>query len=156
MWQRKQTLFLLITILINFSLFFLELATISSGDASKAFSMYGVEALQEGSAPYATLFLAIILSISMTLSFMSIVLFKKRHVQIKLSQFNLLVQMGFIIALFYMSEAAMEAVQIEGLELTINYELGTYLTVLPLLFIFLAIRFIKKDEALVRAADRIR
>jgi len=38
----------------------------------------------------------------------------------------------------------------------VDYGVGAYLPLIPFVFIFLAIKAIKKDEALVRAADRIR
>jgi hypothetical protein len=50
----------------------------------------------------------------------------------------------------------MNTVKVEGPVPIIDYEFGAYLTIFPLFFIYLALRFIKKDEALVRAADRIR
>lgn len=156
MWQRKQTLFLAIAILINSSLFFIDLAIVKCGEYTGSFGMYGVDALQEGSKSYMTMVLAIILSVSMTLSLVSMVSFKKRQMQIKMSQLNLLVQIGFVMALFFISESAMDVVKVEGPAPVLDYSLGAYVTVFPLFFIYLAIRFIKKDEALVRAADRIR
>ena len=156
MWQRKQTLFLATAILINISLFFLDLAIIKSGEFSGAFGMYGAEALQEGSQAYSSMILAIVISVSMLLSLATISQFKKRPIQVKLAQFNLLIQIAFIIALFFVIEQAMDAVKIEGPVPMLVYTIGAYLAVIPLFFMYLAIRFIKKDEALVRAADRIR
>jgi hypothetical protein len=41
-------------------------------------------------------------------------------------------------------------------EPTVEYGLGTYLLFLPLILNYLAIKAIRKDEELVRSADRLR
>ena len=82
-------------------------------------------------------------------------MFKKRQLQIKLSQLNLFLQAGFIAAIFFVldwNQSNINAID----NPVVEYQLGSFLALLPLIFIYLAVRGIKKDEALVRAADRIR
>jgi hypothetical protein len=45
---------------------------------------------------------------------------------------------------------------VPGVELPIKYQAGAWMSVLLIVFTFLANRYIKKDEDLVRSADRIR
>ena len=82
-------------------------------------------------------------------------MFKRRQVQVKLSQLLLLVQVGFLVAIFFTVDGTVTSLpQLENP--VVHYSVGAYLALIPLVFIFLAIKAIKKDEALVRAADRIR
>jgi hypothetical protein len=79
-----------------------------------------------------------------------IFLYKNRVLQYKLA--NLLILFNvFIIGLFFLLPYV--NVSAGG---TINYRLGAFLPILGAAFAFLAAHFIKKDEQLVRSADRIR
>lgn len=156
MWQRIQTLFLAIAAIFNVSIFFLKLSTFSFESVSYQFDMYGLT--EEGTAVIGepVYWLAVLATLSILLSLAVIINFKKRQLQIKLAQANLLVQLGFIVGIFFALENAIETMASQGLNSIPEYSLGAYIAILPLIFIFLAIRAIKKDEALVRAADRIR
>lgn len=79
-------------------------------------------------------------------------MFKKRQLQIKLTQLNLFLQVGFLAAMFFIIDGA--ASELGASE--VQYEAGAFMAIPSVLFIYLAIRAIKKDEALVRSADRIR
>ena len=82
-------------------------------------------------------------------------MFKKRQLQIKLSQLNLVIQAALVAATLFIIDGVATELTMEG-EPIVEYEAGAFLTIVPIVFLYLAIRFIKKDEALVRAADRIR
>jgi hypothetical protein len=41
-------------------------------------------------------------------------------------------------------------------DVKVHYLFGIYLPVIEIVFLYLAIRFIKRDEELVRSADRLR
>ncbi len=43
-----------------------------------------------------------------------------------------------------------------NLDQRLHYRYGSYLPLVSLLFTFLAVRFVKRDEALIRSADRLR
>ena len=149
MWQRIQTLYLSLAIVLNASIFGLELAKLQLADVTHSFMINGMGEL------YSTVIISVVAGASILVSLLVIMMFKKRQKQIKLSQLNLLVQVALVAAIFFLvDEAAKSLGQTEGL--IIVYSAGTYLALLPLVFIYMAIRSIKKDEALVRAADRIR
>lgn len=155
MWQRIQTLFFLLAIASNLIPFFLDLAYFPTNEGDLSFGMYGLEdsELHNSSTSY---WLAILCTISMIISLLALLQFKRRAMQIKLSQFNLLIQIGFIMALFFAVEQSLNELSVVQEVGVADFKLGSYFTLLPLVFLFLAIRSIKKDEALVRAADRIR
>ncbi len=88
----------------------------------------------------------------MLLAIVTIFLFKNRTLQIKLS--NLVVVLSILLvivaaALFLNDTKNMGTVSIED-------ALGAYLPLVAIVFGILAGRFIKKDERLVRSADRLR
>ena len=89
-----------------------------------------------------------ILFISALIVFMVVMIFsyKDRKKQVKL---------GYLALLFSLVFFSLIAFAGKGLENKATV-IGSVLPLLSMLFIFLAIRAIKKDEALVRSADRIR
>lgn len=151
MWQRIQTLYLILAIILNASLFGLSLASFSVDAMERSFGLMGFE----NGKDYQTVILPLITSASILLSLVVILMFRKRQLQIKLSQLNLFVQAALVAAIFFLIDEGVKSLGLtEGVE--VDYGIGTIISLLPLLFIYLAIRGIKKDEALIRAADRIR
>ena len=154
MWQRIQTLYLLIGMLLNGLLFGVSLAVLNWEDSAYTFQLGGMSS-EAGELTYSSTSLMVVCFFSMLISLIVILMFKKRQLQIKLSQLNLFVQVILVALIFFLiDEAAKSIGNTEGI--IIEYGIGTYLSLIPMIFIYLAIRGIKKDEALVRAADRIR
>ena len=155
MWQRIQSLFLFIALVLNIAIFWLDLANVSLEGVLHSFNLYKLQVVDSGEVLYSTIVLAILCSICITLCGVTLGMFKKRQVQIKLAKLLLLVQVGFLVAIFFIVDGAVTSLT-SGSAATVEYYIGSYLALIPLIFIFLAIKGIKKDEALVRAADRIR
>jgi len=155
MWQRIQTLFLLFAFLFNLLLLFVEIALLHAGSESYSYEITGILGLENQQAELSNYLLFSIALLSMILTAIVIFIYKRRQVQIKLAQLNLFIQLILVATIFYVTEEAVSLIPWDG-EITIDYSIGTYLSLVPILMIYLAIRFIKKDEALIRAADRIR
>ena len=155
MWQRKQSLFLLLAIIFNILSLNFNLAKVEMDNVIQNFSFYGLQATETGEMLYSTTTLVVISMLSSLVSLITIFAFKKRQLQIKMAQLNLFVHLILIVSIFFMMDEAVTALKINSAE-ALDYGVSSYLVTLPLLFIYLAIRGIKKDEALVRAADRIR
>ena len=113
--------------------------------------MYGLE----GEGAYHTVILAVITTVNILLSLIVVLLFKKRQLQIKLSQLNLFTQAALVAAAFFLVDEGIRSLGITD-SITFVYDAATFVSLIPMLFIYMAIRGIKKDEALIRAADRIR
>ncbi len=154
MWQRIQSLYLFIAICLNLSIYALTLAEVKMGESLSTFNLYGLTD-GEGVALVSNIYLSILCTLSALIGLIVIFLFKKRQLQIKLGQLNLLVQLGFMAAIFFAIDAAISEA-FAGQEAVVSYGIGALLSILPTVLIYLAIRAVKKDEALVRAADRIR
>ncbi len=85
------------------------------------------------------------------LSVIAILMFKTRSLQIRISNVALLITCGLIGLLFFSADSMSSTLQSKA-----HYLFGTYLPVIIAIFLFLAVRFIKRDDALVRSADRLR
>ena len=100
-----------------------------------------------------TFLLAIGAGLAALIMIISITRFKNRMTQVKLNAlFSLLTAATLVGSYVYISKAnQLFDPQIQG-----TFLVGFYLPIVAMLNNFLANRFIRKDEALVRSADRIR
>jgi hypothetical protein len=85
------------------------------------------------------------------LSFFAIFLFKIRNIQHRMCNLGLLLTCVLIGLLFFMADTTSSQT-----EQKIHYLYGSYLPLIQILLLFLASRYIKKDDELVRSADRLR
>lgn len=83
----------------------------------------------------------------------AILRFKDRKLQMKLMRLNMLLALGFIgLAVFYIDRSQ----NLIGEETDITPSIWFYSVAIPIICSFLANRFIKKDDDMVRSADRLR
>ena len=146
MIQRKQTLFLLAVALIAISMFFVPFIVLAGDTHNENIFLSSVLQGYNNSNIYYPLILNFIVII---LSVIIIFLYKNRVLQYKLS--NLLIVFNvFITGLFFILsfEVAFGTLH--------SYSFGAFLPIISAVFAYLAAHFIKKDEQLVRSADRIR
>lgn len=148
MIQRKQTLFLLAVCIIAIILFFLPFQKLTFAEAVWPICLmpgYSTDVL--GVNIYAPLVLnGLILIIGIA----TIFLYKNRKLQFKLTNLLVLFNM-FLIGLFFLLSFIKG--NVNG---SVTFEFGAFLPIISAAFAFLAAHFIKKDEQLVRNADRIR
>lgn len=78
--------------------------------------------------------------------------FKNRLVQIKLGKLNILLHVALVMLTFFFVDSLRN--QLDYVEY--NYGVGVLFPVISLIFILMAIKAIKKDEELVRSANRFR
>jgi hypothetical protein len=84
------------------------------------------------------------------LTVVTIFLYKNRVFQYKLANLSVLFNL-FMIGFFFLLSFAND-----GFVGSVNYQFGAFLPTFSAIFAFFAAHFIKKDELLVRSADRIR
>ena len=153
MLQRIQTVYLLVIVALTTALLFLPLAVLQSGDQLFTFDATGVSTMAaQPELVYPTwgLFaLAVVISL---LALLTIFLFKKRILQIRLCIFNAILMLGFygLFAFFCWNLDS----RIDPLSLSLKIALSFPLV--SLILDYLAIRNIGADEALVRSLDRLR
>ena len=80
-----------------------------------------------------------------------LLLYKNRNLQVRLCNLNLFLICIFTGTIFYFADHSKE-----NAEATVHYLAGCYFPLIQLVLSVLAIRAIRKDEKLVRSADRLR
>ena len=155
MIQRIQTLYLLIATILTGSLFFLSMAEMANMQEFYELTWRGIFKV-ESDATQTLIIPAVALSIltimATALSFITIFLFKKRILQIRLCGLNMGLLVGLSVLMYYMAKTG--AKNLGATDLSFNLPL--ILPLIALVLVFLAMRAIGKDEALVRSIDRIR
>ena len=137
MIQRIQTVYLLIALVILGALpFVFPLFTMSDG---KEFRFINDS------------FYTVLFGLSTTLTLISIMYFKKRQHQFVLNRLTIILNLILLGLFVYRSlNLSGEAVQVS------EKGIGMFLPIVAIVFLALANRAIKKDEDLVKSADRLR
>lgn len=152
MWQRAQTLYLLLTaVCLSLTLVFPFASYFVEGESIQ-FGIFGVDKNPNSISswfPY-----SIVIGVSLGLTLFSITQFKNRKRQLNLGKINYFLVLLIIVMLFLNTSSMAEKFGINSD--TIVYGIGMYLPVAALPFLFLANRSIKKDEELVKSVERLR
>ncbi len=158
MIQRIQSVYLLLAALAGIMTFFLPFAHFLEGDIKLAeYAVFGLFNVQsdvfESNGPFG--FPAWIFStLQVAIPIVAILLFKNRPLQMKIVRLAFLVNLAFVVYLFFAVDGLIE--DMFSAETEVLYHVGFYMPVVGIAFLFLAIRGIKKDEALVKSLDRLR
>lgn len=155
MLQRIQTLYLLIATILTGSLFFLTMAEMAGSDAYYELTWRGVYQVEAGEATDLEIpawALSILTVLTTAISLLAVNLYKNRMVQIRLCSINLGLLLGLSAMIYYIGKTG--ARELEATEISFNWPL--VLPIVAMILVYLAIRAIGKDEALVRSVDRIR
>lgn len=155
MIQRIQSVYLLLAGVAGVLMFFFPLASYTIADLKVIFGLVMKEgasdmdpALFIGQWPVV---LALMVLADIILVFSIIFLYRKRNPQGKLTMIAVLFTMLIIILEFWLSD------RLSGhLNTQVRYEPATFMPVISLLFLMMAYRGIRKDDKLVRSADRLR
>ena len=151
MIQRIQTVFLLAAVALTGSLFFLDLATLVGAEQYKLIYR-GIYPMAENSkVAIPTIALAILVASATLVGLITIFLFKKRMIQIRLCGLNLGLLLGTTVMIYFLGHQS-------GKELTaeVSCHLPIVFPLIGMVMTFMAMRAIGKDEVLVKSMDRIR
>ncbi|MEG1572813.1 MAG: DUF4293 domain-containing protein [Bacteroidales bacterium] len=156
MIQRIQSLYLLATMLILSILFFVPFASMQLGglEVSMSVSKFYPDTFIFTKYPYIFWGLTLLTAGVILLSGFALLSYKNRKRQIKLVSASFFVNILLVGSLFFSVEflAPKLYTQANGIE----YLWSTYIPLLAMLLISMALRAIRKDEALIRSADRLR
>ena len=162
MIQRKQTIYMLLSAIISALLFFMPLASFEAGGNVMKFTIFGIQ------NPIETISLSttytwplVVLTVLMTVApIVTLFLYKKRELQVRLCRLTMLVNIIFIglVFLYYESDIQQVIAAVEGDEyqLDVAYFIGMAIPLVNLILEILAIRGIKKDIELLKSVDRLR
>jgi len=158
MLQRIQTLYLAIVAIACILLFFFPLANYYDElQGNYKFFIYGVQSMDpepKVSFPaYFTIPLIFLVVVSFIFSVVTIFLYKNRPMQIRICAFNVLANIVLIMVIFFFYATRIKTMT--QIEPEYAYS-GMALPLISLALLVLASRAIRKDESLVKSADRLR
>ncbi len=153
MIQRIQTLYLLVvTIFVGVTLF-APLAWFFADSVDYRLCAFSLQTL-DGTAVQSTVYMGLLLVASCLLPLVTIFLYRRRMLQIRLCVVEMVLLLGSVVMegiYYYLCSRAFADVEcLKGLKPAIA------LPLVSLFFMYLAVRAIFRDELMVRAADRIR
>jgi len=155
MIQRIQTLYLLASSILVLLWYFMPLAELVNIESKYIFTIYGLKNVDNQNRLYHTVIISIIATISFIATIATIFLYKNRKLQIKVSQFLLLLHTALVAVAFLIIDKAKSSLSSFN-EIIIHHKISIVFPLISIILIYLAIKAIKKDEELVRSADRIR
>lgn len=170
MIQRRQTVYLFLTAALLVITFFVPLGTFIGEKDSLVLYIYKIESLVPGLdlafSPYFVLPLFSLVTLVIVIALITIFMYKKRRVQLLLVRFMLLLLLFYIGIYFFYYLDVLEA-NSGGLAsydygITIpetNIIIPTIIFTLPVvsgILLFMASYGIKRDEKLIKSADRLR
>lgn len=152
MIQRIQTLYLLLASAFMSLTLFMPIATFVVDGQTYELTAFSLTC---GEMSQSTIWLGIILAIATALPLITIFLFKKRTLQIRLCAVEVVLLIGslVLVALYYwLTSRLFEGLAIEHRQ----FGWAAPMPIVALVLSYLASRAIFKDEVLVRSLDRIR
>jgi hypothetical protein len=153
MIQRIQTLYLLVSLGLILLVFFLPVSELISGNNQLVtFRATGFYDEDTGNLILATIPVIIIISVIICFYIISIFLYKRRMIQLRLCILNIILLTGLIGLFCFHLFFYLKTVQGVDFKIGISF----IIPVIAIILTYLAFRGIRKDEYLVRLADRIR
>lgn len=155
MIQRIQTVYLTAALILECLMLFMPWVQYTSGDVVYVFSLLTAHTdggVEGGAYRLHTLPLAICVFISMGLTLYTIAGFKDRKKQVRVAWWNILLMLVILGVFAFLHFQAIQSLK----EVAMEYEMTVALPLIAVVFTWLAIKAIRKDEDLVRSADRLR
>lgn len=150
MWQRIQTVFLIITILSLVVALVQPIWQAQTGDTEMVLTpFYLLNNTQYIYMPYAIT--AVLAVAGITIALIEIRRFDNRKLQMKLGALNALILAGVMICAVWFSSELSKQHAVE-----FKYGIGLYMTFVAVLTNWFAVRFIRRDERIVRDSERLR
>lgn len=154
MIQRIQTLYLLVVTALVAVTLFAPLAWFAVDAAEYRLYAFSLSSL-EGEVVQSTVYMGLLLLASCLLPLVTIFLYRRRMLQIRLCAVEMVLLLGSVVmeAIYYYLSSRFFS---DGEMLARGFRPAIALPLVSLFFVYLALRAIFRDELMVRAADRIR
>jgi hypothetical protein len=157
MIQRIQSIFLALVVLIGVLASFMPILGFTGYETTYVMNLYKtIVANDPTNVIIKNMGVGAIQGLVQLLALVIIFLFKNRQLQVKLAKLNILLIALEIAAIVMYSDVAKTVIGPQSNDVVVSFKLGAVIPIISLILTYLSIRFIKKDEALVRAADRLR
>ncbi len=157
MIQRIQSIYLLLAAGLMTAVLFLPLAVMGGGEDAARLTANGLSTgtVESMSVLTPAPLAMILLALCAALPLVTIFLFKKRRLQMTLCRIEMVLLLVAQLTVAYMLWQARGMVEALGVE-PMNFALTDVFPLVALIFTWLALRGIRRDEELVRSLDRIR
>ncbi len=150
MIQRVQTLYLVIAAILLIVASFLPFYSFNNAQViMDGFSVHSAD----GQQIFSTISLNIINWLSAALAIITVFLYKKRILQMRIATYTIIILLGFYLLLIYYRFSALPKIE------TITYsklEIYSLFPVISAILLYMAAKAIKKDEEKIRSMDRFR
>lgn len=154
MIQRIQTVFLLGVVLLTCILFTVPLVEFVTGDTTYIMNAYKTFSLSENAEVlYKNIGIGATGGLIIAASLIAIFLFKKRQTQLKVAKFNLILIALQITAIMLYSSGAEQKMDEN---VSVHFQPYVAIPIISFILGYLAVRYIKKDDEMVRSANRLR
>ncbi|MCG8409888.1 MAG: DUF4293 domain-containing protein [Bacteroidales bacterium] len=152
MIQRVQSVYLLVVTVLMATIFAYPYAELMSSDSQLfIFNFNGLSKFSEEGMYLKIVPPIVLLVVIVLIAFVSIFLYKKRILQIRLNIFNIVLMFGYLGLNYYYIQNFSK--QLDGI---VSYKIVAVFPFVAIILTYLAVRSIGKDEALIRSMDRIR
>lgn len=152
MIQRIQTVYLLLVTICTAVCLFLPVGRFLAGDVMNI-DLYNLYlSLGDNLRDYSVWALFALLLLASIISFVTIFLYKRRMLQVRMTIFCALLLLGYCIAYAFFVYRFID--MSEGVEFKVSW--AASLPIVSVILDYLAFRGIMKDEMLIRALDRLR
>lgn len=157
MWQRIQTVYMLLAFL-SLALFnFFSLAEFSAAGKTWSLLPYSFDGEEIKDLPlYFIRFGGIAMNLLAVLVVFMITRFNNRRLQIRLGNLIYFFALALTVVMYLNMSSIRDAIEAQYAKVEVVYTLGSYLPVIAIAFLILANRSIRKDEKLIKSLDRIR
>lgn len=151
MIQRVQSVYFLIAAIVVMLPYFFPIASFVSGEFIYQLFACHVKSPDADVSMFNVIPMALLTFASFVISVVALFLFKNRKLQMKVGRLGVIVLLSVMgLEVFYYLSMQTQLATIGQIGF------GAAIPLLSLIFVLLAIRGVKKDEALIRSADRIR
>lgn len=157
MWQRIQTVYMGLAFIALVLFNFFSLASFTKNDLSWELMPYEFEGSElEGAPLYFIRFGGIAANLVALVILFMISRFNNRRLQLRLGHISYFFLLVLTVVMYINMGSIKDFIEANMGQVSVSYNLGSYLPVIAIAFLILANRSIKKDEELIRSMDRLR
>ena len=157
MLQRIQTIFLALVVILGIVFSFIPVLGFIGYETEYVMNAYKTVAVDDVTTIVSkNMGVGVMQGFIFLVALLTIFMYKNRSLQMKLGKLNILLIALQITAIVMYSDVAKTAIGPNANDVMVAFKFGSIIPVINLILTYLAIHFIKKDDKLVRSADRLR
>jgi cation transport ATPase len=156
MIQRIQSIYLLIAAIIPIILLFIPIGTLINEIGFYTYTPFSVKVINTDDVILTSVYNALLLILSTLVSLTTIFFYKKRKLQVRMININMIIILGALFSMFYIyPKMVFSKYQILA-DSVLDFNTVILITLFTAVGLYLAKRAILKDEALVKSTERLR